>query len=319
MAQAVLLPPLSGDDQIVWSPKLIMVNGELLPFADARIHPLSLAVTYAITVFEGLRAYHDPASGSFSLFRFDEHIRRLQTGMKLLRVDRVYELDYLRDAVRRLIRSNEPDGDAYVRLLAYVEGTGLMSTTGPVGFTAAAMPRDKPKFADTGMSLGVSSWHRLSDNASPPRIKSTANYHNARLAALQAKADGYDGALMLTSDGRVSEAPIACFFMVRNGCLITPSSSSGILESITRDTIITRWRERTGGEVEQRDVDRSELYFADEAFLCGTGQEILPITSIDRLPVGDGTIGPITRGVRDDYFGIVRGLISDHPEWRTLV
>lgn len=303
----------------MWTPKLIMVNGELLPFAEARIHPLSLAVTYAITVFEGLRAYHDPAAGRFLLFRFDEHIRRLQVGMKLLRFDQVYELDYLRESVRKLIRANEPDSDVYVRLLAYVEGTGLMSTTGPAGFTAAAMPRDKPKFADTGMSLGVSSWQRLSDNASPPRIKSTANYHNARLAALQAKADGYDGALMLTADGRVSEAPIACFFMVRDGRLITPSTSSGILESITRDTIITRWRDRTGGEVEQRDVDRSELYFADEAFLCGTGQEILPITRIDRLPVGDGAIGPVTRGVRDDYFKIVRGLVPDRPEWRTLV
>ena len=136
-----------------------------------------------------------------------------------------------------------------------------MSTTGPAGFTAAAMPRDKPKFAETGMSLGVSSWHRLSDNASPPRIKSTANYHNARLAALQAKSDGYDGALMLTADGRVSEAPIACFFMVRGGRLITPSTSSGILESITRETIITRWRELTleeEGEEEEGEEGEGE-------------------------------------------------------------
>jgi branched-chain amino acid aminotransferase len=296
-----------------------MMNGELMPFGEARLHPLSLAVTYAITVFEGLRAYHDRATGRFSLFRLDDHVRRLQVGMKLLRFEEVYDLDYLRDCLRRLIRANEPDSDVYVRLLVYVEGTGLMSTTGPAGFTAAAMPRDKPKFAETGMSLGVSSWHRLSDNASPPRIKSTANYHNARLAALQAKSDGYDGALMLTSDGRVSESPIACFFMVRDGRLITPSTSSGILESITRDTIITRFRERTGREVEQRDVDRSELYFADEAFLCGTGQEILPVVKIDRLPVGEGAIGPVTRGVRDDYFDVVRGLGGGHPEWLTPV
>jgi branched-chain amino acid aminotransferase len=96
-------------------------------------------------------------------------------------------------------------------------------------------------------------------------------------------------------------------------------TSSGILESITRDTIITRWRELTGAEVEQRDVDRSELYFADEAFLCGTGQEILPVLKIDRLPVGDGQIGAVTRQVRDDYFAIVRGLCAAHPEWRTIV
>jgi branched-chain amino acid aminotransferase len=181
------------------------------------------------------------------------------------------------------------------------------------------MPRKKPKFADTGMSLGVSSWQRLSDNASPPRIKCAANYHNARLTILQAKADGYDGALMLTPDGKVSEAPIACFFMVRGGQLITPSGSSNILESITRDTILTRYKELTGRVVEERVVDRSELYFADEAFLCGTGQEILPVTSIDRLPVGDGEIGPVTKEIRQDYFDIVRGMLPDHPEWRTII
>jgi branched-chain amino acid aminotransferase len=310
--------------RIVWTPRTILMNGRLLPFGEAALHPMSLAVTYATTVFEGLRAYRlPPAAGNtehrFALFRFAEHIRRLQVGMKLLRMDRILPAGEILDGLRQLLAANEPDTDVYVRLLVYVEAQGLMATTGPVGWTAAAMPREQPKYADTGMSLGVSSWHRLPDNASPPRIKSTANYHNARLAALQARSDGYDGALMLTADGRVSESPIACFFMVRDGRLVTPSTSSGILESITRDTIITRFRERTGGEVEQRDVDRSELYFADEAFLCGTGQEILPVVGIDRLPVGDGAIGPVTRGVRDDYFDLVRGLRAEHPEWRTLV
>ena len=200
----------------MWQPKIIMMNGELMPFAEARLHPLALAVTYATTVFEGLRAYQVPGTGQLSLFRLGDHLRRLRVGMKVLRLDRTYEADYLRDCLERLIRANEPDGDVYLRLLVYIEGQGLMGTVGPVGFTAAAMPRARAPRADSGLSLGVSSWDRLSDNASPPRIKSTANYHNARLAVLQAKADGYDGALMLTSDGRVSEAPVACFFMVRD-------------------------------------------------------------------------------------------------------
>lgn len=303
----------------MWTPKLLMMNGELVPFADAKLHPLSLAVTYATTVFEGVRAYHMPQTGQFALFRLAEHVKRLQVGMKLLRMDRSYDTPYLLECLERLIRANEPDSDVYVRLLVYVEGTGLMATTGPVGFTAAAMPREKPKFAETGMSLGVSSWNRLEDNASPPRIKSTANYHNARLAALQAKSDGYDGALMLTAAGKVSEAPIACFFMVRDGVLITPSKSSGILESITRDTIITRYHELTGKQVEERVIDRSELYFADEAFLCGTGQEIIPVVKIDQFAVGDGGIGPITRQLSRDYFDLVRGVLPAHPEWRTLI
>ncbi|MEE8307062.1 MAG: aminotransferase class IV [Gammaproteobacteria bacterium] len=303
----------------MWQPTQIMMNGELMPFADARLHPMALAVTYAATVFEGLRAYQVPDSDQFSLFRLPEHIRRLQVGMKLMRFDGSYDTDYMQECLTRLVRANEPDSDVYIRLLVYIEGTGLLSTTGPVGFTAAAMPRTKPKFADTGMNLGVSSWQRLSDNASPPRIKSTANYVNARLAVHQAKADGYDGALMLTPEGKVSEAPIACFFMVRDGQLITPSTTSNILESITRDTILTRYQELTGDSAIERSVDRSELYFADEAFLCGTGQEILPVTAIDRLPVGSGKVGPITSQLRQDYFDIVRGLNPDHPEWRTQI
>ncbi|MBT5567235.1 MAG: branched-chain amino acid aminotransferase [Rhodospirillaceae bacterium] len=303
----------------MWQPTQIMMNGELMPFADASLHPMSLAVTYAATVFEGIRAYHVPETGQFAMFRMDEHIRRLQVGMKVMRFDQTYEIDYMRDCLTRLLKANEPDADVYFRLLVYIEGTGLLASTGPVGFTAAAMPRSKPKFADTGMGLGVSSWQRLSDNASPPRIKSTANYFNARLAVHQAKADGYDGALMLTPDGKVAEAPIACFFMVRDGKLITPDCSSNILESITRDTIITRYRELTGNVVEERAIDRSELYFAEEAFLCGTGQEILPVTSIDKLPVGSGEIGPMTRQMSEDYFGIVRGTVADHPEWRTMI
>lgn len=303
----------------MWQPKTIMMNGELMPFDDASLHPLTLAVTYATTVFEGVRAYHDPASGQFAFFRLAEHVQRLQIGMKLMRFDHNYDVDFFQECLARLVHANEPDDDVYIRLLVYIEGTGLMATTGPVGFTAAAMPRKKPKFSETGMSLGVSSWQRLSDNASPPRIKCTANYHNARLAMLQAKADGYDGALMLTPQGKVSEAPIACFFMVRDGKLITPDKTSNILESITRDTIITRYKELTGQEVEERLIDRSELYFAEEAFLCGTGQEILPVTSIDKLPVGDGTVGPLTNKIRQDYFDIVRGVCDDHPEWRTLV
>ena len=303
----------------MWQPKLIMMNGELMPLEDARLHPLSLAVTYAATVFEGLRAYHLPDSGRFALFRLDDHLRRLQVGMKLMRFDGGYDAEYLTECLTRLIRANQPDTDAYFRLLVYIEGTGLLATTGPVGFTAAVMPRKTPEFAATGMSLGVSSWQRLADNASPPRIKTTANYVNARLAAHQARADGYDGALMLTPDGRVSEAPIACFFMVRDGKLITPSTDSNILESITRDTILTRYRELIGEPAEVRTIDRSELYFAEEAFLCGTGQEILPVTSIDRLPVGNGKVGPLTDRLRQDYFDLVRARTSDHPEWRTLI
>jgi len=303
----------------MWQPKIILQNDKLLPYEQASVHPMSLGMTYATAVFEGLRAYRNPTTGEFRIFRFAEHFKRLVLGMKVMRFDHSFTQEGMREALAGLIRANEPDDDVYIRLLVYIEALGLMAQTGPVGYTAAASPRERPKFADTGMSLGVSSWSRLSDNASPPRIKATANYHNARLTQLQAKSDGYDGALMLTPAGKVSEAPIACFFMVRDGKLITPNISSNILESVTRDTIITLYEEATGQAVVQREVDRSELYFSDEAFLCGTGQEIIPVVKIDRLPVGDGTIGPITKQMQKIYFDAVRGLTPDTHGWLTKV
>jgi len=303
----------------MWQPKIILQNDKLLPYEQASVHPMSLGMTYATAVFEGLRAYRNPKTGEFKIFRFAEHFKRLLLGMKVMRFDHSLTEDGMREALSGLIRANEPDDDVYIRLLVYIEALGLMAQTGPVGYTAAASPRERPKFADTGMSLGVSSWSRLSDNASPPRIKATANYHNARLTQLQAKSDGYDGALMLTPSGKVSEAPIACFFMVREGKLITPNIGSNILESVTRDTIITLYEEATGQAVVQREVDRSELYFADEAFLCGTGQEIIPVVKIDRLPVGDGVIGPITKKMQKIYFDAVRELTPDTHGWLTKV
>ena len=303
----------------MWQPKIILQNDKLLPYEQASVHPMTLGMTYATAVFEGLRAYRNTKTGEFKIFRFAAHFKRLLIGMKVMRFEHTLTQEGMREALSGLIRANEPDDDVYIRLLVYIEALGLMAQTGPVGYTAAASPRERPKFADTGMSLGVSSWSRLADNASPPRIKATANYHNARLTQLQAKSDGYDGALMLTPSGKVSEAPIACFFMVRDGKLITPNIGSNILESVTRDTIITLYEEATGQAVVQREVDRSELYFADEAFLCGTGQEIIPVIKIDRLPVGDGAIGLITKKMQKIYFDAVRELTPDTHGWLTPV
>jgi branched-chain amino acid aminotransferase len=303
----------------MWQPTRILVNDELVSFESAGVHPLSLGMAYATTVFEGIRAYRDPDSGTLWFFRLDDHLKRLDQGMKVMRMDRRFDAGAMREALSGLVRANEPDDDVYIRLLVYVEAIGLLATTGPVGYTAAAMPRERSRLVDTGMSLGVSSWRRPPDDVSPPRLKATANYHNARLAHLQARADGYDGALMLTTSGKVSETPIACFFMVRDGCLLTPDTGSSVLESITRDTLITLHRELTGEAVHERPIDRSELYLADEAFICGTGQEIIPVTSIDRLPVGDGSIGPVTRTLMARYGDVVRGLTTDHTHWRTAV
>ena len=171
----------------MWQANFILQNGQVIPYTDAKVHPMSLGMTYATALFEGMRAYRNPQTGEFKIFRLAEHMKRLQTGMKVMRFDHHFDLEEVRQLLSALIKANEPDDDVYLRFLVYVEALGLMAQTGPIGYTAAASPRERPKFADTGMSLGVSSWSRLSDNASPPRVKATANYHNARLTQLQAK------------------------------------------------------------------------------------------------------------------------------------
>ncbi|PWS37954.1 branched-chain-amino-acid transaminase [Falsiroseomonas bella] len=301
----------------MWQARTIIHNGQAIPFAEARIHPLALGVAFGIAVFEGLRAYRHPGGG-FSVFRLEEHLDRLAQGMKVLRLADPPSKDTLRQALLEVIRLNEPDEDAYLRLQVQIEGLGMMATTGPVGWIAAALPRERSAKFATGLAAQVSSWTRLPDNAMPPRVKASANYHASRLATLQAKADGYDSAILLTQRGKVSEAAAACLFLVRDGVLATPSRGSDILESITRDTVMVLARE-AGIPVEEREVDRTELYVADEIFLCGTGQELVAVTSVDRLPVGDGAPGAVTRRLQAAYEGVVRGTSDAHSEWRTPV
>lgn len=302
----------------MWQARTIIHNGTAIPFQEARIHPLAIGVAFGIAVFEGLRAYRHPTTGAFTVFRLEEHLERLAQGMKVLRLADPPSRETLRAAVLEVVRLNAPDDDAYIRLQVQIEGMGMMATTGPVGWIAAALPRERSAKFATGLAAQVSSWTRLPDNAMPPRIKASANYHAGRLATLQAKTDGYDSAVLLTSRGKVSEAAAACLFLVRDGVLATPGRSSDILESITRATVITLARE-LGIPVEEREVDRSELYIAEEVFLCGTGQELVPVTSVDRLAVGSGTPGAITQRLQSAYEAVVRGLTDVHPGWRTPV
>jgi len=200
-----------------------------------------------------------------------------------------------------------------------LDGNGAMDATGPVSMSVIASPSSRPKGFDTGISCQVSSWTRINDNILPPRIKCTANYMNGRLALMQAKQDGYDNALLLNQGSCVAEAPGACLFLVKDGVPVTPSVTSDILESITRRKMIELLSEYLGVATVERGVHRTELYTADEAFLCGTAAEITPITSVDRLAVGAGVPGPMTRRLQQLLLGIATGDLADHPEWRTVV
>ncbi|MBV8650608.1 MAG: branched-chain amino acid transaminase [Alphaproteobacteria bacterium] len=301
------------------NPKYLSMNGEIVPFADAKIHVLTPGVKYGTGVFEGIRGYWNAARQDMYLFRLKEHLDRLHFSMKVMRFDHQLDNRMMEEGLIELIKANELREDIHIRLLVWVDGEGDMGATGPVGWSLAALPKPPSKAVSEGIHCAVSSWRRIDDNAMPPRVKATANYNNGRLATLQAKADGYDNAIILTQAGRVAESPGSCFFMVRDGRLVTPGVNSAILESVTRATVMRIFSEYFDGEITERDIDRTELYAADETFFCGSAYEIQPILSIDRQPVSIGTIGPLTRALQEKYFALVRGETDDHAPWRTPV
>jgi branched-chain amino acid aminotransferase len=294
----------------------IWMNGRLVPQEQATLPVNSAAVFYATNVFEGLRAYWNERDGELYGFRLADHFSRLRESMKMMRFTVPYSDDDLFEAVREVMRGNDVREDVHMHLVAYVLGTGLDATT-PTGLYIN--PRRRSRVTEgRGLSCCVTSWARTSDNAIPIRLKCGANYQNGRLATLQAKADGYDSPIFLNQQGKVAEGSGATFFMVRKGRLVTPSTSNDILESITRVTLMEYvCPEVLGMEVVERVIDRTELYTADEAFFCGSGYEITPITSIDRFPLGAGEVGPITRRISSAYMNLVRGVDARHPEWRT--
>jgi branched-chain amino acid aminotransferase len=183
----------------------------------------------------------------------------------------------------------------------------------------AALPLGRKYDTDKGITACVSSWTRITDNSIPPRIKCAANYQNSRLAHIQAKLDGYESAIFINQRGKVSEGPGECIFIVRDGIPVTPSITSDILESITRKTLILLSKEILGVETQEREVDRTELYVAEEAFFVGSATEICPITMIDKHIIGDGKIGPLTKRLSEIFFNIARGFDSSHEEWRSPV
>ena len=293
----------------------IWLNGKVVPGEQAVLPVNSAAVFYATNCFEGLRAYWNADDGEMYGFRLAEHFARLRESMKMMRFSVPYSDVDLYEAVREVITANEVREDIHMHLVAYVLGTGLDATT-PTGLYIN--PRRRPS-APTGLRCCVSSWRRTHDNAIPIRLKSGSNYQNGRLATLQAKADGYDSPILLNQSGTVAEGTGATFFMVRRGTLLTPPLTADILESITRTTLLGDVIPDLGLEVQEREIARTELYVADEAFLCGSGYEITPILSIDKFPLGNGEVGPITKKLSRAYMDLVRGIDKRHSEWRTPV
>jgi branched-chain amino acid aminotransferase len=300
-------------------PRLLNMSGRVVPYEDARVHVLSTAMKYAASVYEAMRAYWSDADQQLYVFRLREHLRRLERSAKIARIPLPADAARLERETLEIVRANDLREDLHVRLIVFVDtDDGGLASREPVGYVIAPIPTTR-YFDTPGLHVGVSSWHRTADNAIPARVKAAANYQNSRLALLQAKTDGYDDAIMLNQDGSVAEGPGYTLFLVTEDRPMTPSVTSNILEGVTRSTLLTLFPESLGVTVEQREIDRTELYVADEAFFAGTAAEVTPILSIDRRPVGEGVMGPLTAKVRDAYFRAVRDGSAPHPEWRLPV
>ena len=299
--------------------KYVFFNGEIVPHDEAKVHVSTTAFKFGAAVFEGVRGYWNAQHEQLYLFRMPEHMQRLVFSQRVMRFEEIIDAEYVSDKTIELIRANEVRETLHLVPTVFVNGRGGPETRGPVALSITANPGFTRGFVETGCSVQVSSWQRVPDNAMPVRVKCNANYQNGRLAAVQARDDGYDTALLLNSRGKVSEGPGQCFFMIRDGRAITPSTSNDILESITRDTILRLLPRYCDVEVEERDVDRSELAAAEEAFFCGTAWEVTPIVNIDRIPVGSGEIGPVVRRLKEAFFRVAKGEVDDYADWRMPV
>ncbi len=295
------------------------VNGEIVPFADAKVHISSAGFKFGAGVFEGLRGYWNPDQEQMYLFRMAEHMRRIEYSQTFMRFSEIIAGAEVEEKTLALLRANDFHETVHIMTTCYVSGFGSPSAAGPVDLAIVVASKTGAGLAETGAHVQVSSWQRLPDNVMPVRVKCNANYQNGRLAAMQSHVDGYDTALFLNTRGKVAEGHGMCFVMFRDGRAITPTLTSDILESITRDTVIELLRKDLGIEVIEREVDRSELALADEAFFCGTAWEVTPVVSIDRLALGNGEPGPLVKALRKRYLDVALGNVDAYPQWRTAV
>ena len=297
------------------SKRLVWLAGKLVPAEDAKINVFSPTCQYGINVFESIRCYRSECGRRLLAFRLDCHLRRLFRSAKILGLKMRYCGDEIRQAFMRTVRTNGYAEDISVRIVIYVDEPGNWAYAGDCEMLIAPIAMGRAFQSKDGISCCVSSWGRIDDSSVSPRVKAGANYINSRMAQLEAAGNGFDSTLPLNRERKVSEAPGSCVFMVRDGCLVTPPVTASILESITRDTIIRLARNELGLTVVERNIDRTELYICDEVFLCGTAVEVVPVTSVDRICVGTGQPGEVTRGINEKYFGVVRGRNRRYPEW----
>jgi branched-chain amino acid aminotransferase len=301
--------------------KELFMNGEFVPVDHGFISVRTHGFSYGTGCFEGIRGYWNEDEQQVYLFRLHEHYERFLNSCKILQIHLPYSIDDLIRISVELVRRNGQEQDVYLRPVAYKadESIGVRLHGIKDAFIMTSEPVGS-YINTTGLHCGVSSWRRVDDNAMPARAKITGAYVNSAFAKSEAMQNGFDEAIMLTHDGHVSEGSAENIFLVMNGEFVTPAATENILLGITRDTIMELGRREFGRITRERTIDRTELYIADEIFLCGTGAQIAPVIAVDHRVVGDGTIGALSKEVQRTYFDIVRGRRVEYREqWCTPV
>lgn len=292
----------------------IWMDGTLVPWADAKVHVLTHALHYGSGVFEGIRCY-ETADGP-AVFRLVEHMQRFERSAKMLFMDLGYSVEEMVEAVKDTVRANKLPA-CYIRPIAF-RGYGVMGLDpipAPVNVSIACWPWETYMGEEAlirGVDVGVSSWRQRSANANPPAIKATANYLNSSLARIEANRHGYNEAIMLNEQGRVCEGTGENLFIVRDGVISTPPVSDGILEGITRDSIMVI-ADNMDIPVIEESLVRTDLYTADEMFMTGSAAEVVPVRSVDGRVIGDA--GPITLELQKAFFRVVRGEEPEYMDW----
>jgi len=298
-------------------PKHAFFKDRIVPYEDAKVGLLTHALNYGTAVFGGVRGYWNDEEGQLHVFRLQDHCRRFLQSAKLLSMELPFDEQSLFRAFMDLLLVEQFHEDCYIRPLAFygdeIIGVRLHNLHPVLGIVAIPFGRYVEK--EEGTHVTVSSWRRVDDNMIPPRGKIAGAYVNSAFIKTDAQRAGFDEAIVLNQDGHVAEGSAENLFMVKNGVAVTPAVTDNILEGITRRSIITLLQDELHLTVVERQIDRSELYLADEIFFVGTGVQIASVIMIDYRPVGSGKMGNITKNLRDLYFNVVRGRVQKYRHW----
>lgn len=300
---------------------LAFFEGKITKIEDAKVSIMTNALQYGTGIFGGLRGYYNKEEKFLSIFRIDDHVKRFLSSLKILGVSMNYSAQDLKEIIIDLAHKNKPTVNTYFRPFGYASSLNIspnLDRDSIFEFALYMLPLGDYLPTDHGISVAVSSWTRVSDNAIPSRGKFSGSYINSALAKKEATNNGHDEAIFLSQSGAVAEGSAMNIFIVRDGILITPSKTQAILEGITRRSIL-EFAKDLGIPVEEREINRTELYIADEAFFTGTGAQISWISKIDHRTVGNGEIGPITSKLRDLFFRVVHGKENKYASWCTKI